>query len=62
MRHRSHDMWDEMPNIGGQGSLHSLDSQEREPRLWFAKSVSKAAAIALHREEPRPQPIGFRTR
>lgn len=54
--------WDEFPYYGGQGTVHDLrDAEGREPRLWFAKSVSKAAAIALH-EEPRVKQrrIGFR--
>lgn len=54
--------WDEFPYYGGQGTVHDLrDAEGREPRLWFAKSVSKAAAIAMH-EEPRikKRRIGFR--
>ena len=54
--------WDDFPWIGGQGSVHDLrDNQEPEPRLWFAKSVSRNAAVALAKKpaEPKRNPIGF---
>lgn len=54
--------WDEFPYYGGQGSVHDLrDADRPEPRLWFAKSVSKAAAIALdHPVKVKQRRIGFR--
>lgn len=58
---RSHGFdWDEFPVIGGQGSLHDLNSDGPEPRLWFAKSVSPQAARALATKPPATiHPIGF---
>jgi hypothetical protein len=44
----------------GHGSMHDLDVHHPEPRLWFAKSVSRNAAEALSRRpEPKRHPIGF---
>jgi hypothetical protein len=44
----------------GQGSMHDLRDDDTEPKLWRAKSVSRAAAIALHKPSQVPQrAIGF---
>lgn len=51
---------DYFPNIGSPGSLHDLHDDREEPRLWFAKSVSKAGAIALQRPPTSDRaPVGF---
>lgn len=55
-------MWDEMPNIGGLGTVHDLNADKPTPALWNCKSVSKAAAIAIDKKpEPLRNPIGFFT-
>lgn len=55
------DGWPDFPVIGGTGSMHDLsDRDEPTPRLWGMKSVSKAAATALHKApHDRPRMIGF---
>jgi len=60
MTTRGHDFdWDEFPVYGGQGSLHDLNSDGPEPRLWFAKSVSKQAALAYDKKPEPVRTIGF---
>jgi hypothetical protein len=53
--------WDDdyYPNIGSPGGLHDLDDKHKEPRLWFAKSTSRAASIALAKKHDPRIPIGF---
>ena len=56
------DDYPEFPWIGGIGSTHDLrDADRPEPRLWNMRSVSRAAALALHNQTDRkPRHIGFR--
>jgi hypothetical protein len=55
-------MEDDFPYYGGQGAVHDLrDADQPEPRLWFARSVSKAGAIALAKPvKVKQRRIGFR--
>lgn len=58
------DDWDDFPVILGQGSLHDLsDRQEPAPRLAGMRSVSDAAARALHSAaKPKSRQAGFLAR
>jgi len=55
------DDWPDFPVILGQGSLHDLrDDEGQTPRLAGMKSVSRAAAWALHRKPvQQSRPAGF---
>lgn len=64
-RPRGDDWWyeDDLPNIGGTGSLYDLNDRSAAPRLIHMKSVSKAGAWGLHKEPSRVQrPAGFISR
>lgn len=54
---------EDFPVILGFGSLHDLrDAENRTPRLYGMKSVSRAACWALHKEpKAKARKIGFRT-
>jgi hypothetical protein len=55
------DIWPDFPVILGQGSLHDLRDEDRgTPRLSGLRSVSQAAAWAMHKKPaPKPRQAGF---
>lgn len=56
------DEWPDFPVILGQGSVHDLrDAEGRTPRLSGMRSVSHAAAWALHKvpKGPPARRVGF---
>ena len=55
--------WDDFPVILGCGQTHDLrDADHGTPRLYHMRSVSKAAAWAMHKEpKVKSRRIGFKT-